>query len=58
MGTLEGLLTFHEFYPQGGAGGDNLKSVILLFLLRLPLLKTLGQTPVIHPYDPAFRVMR
>ena len=61
MGTLECLLTFHEFWPQGGAGGENLgplKSVTLLFLLCLPLLKTLGQTTVIHSYDPAFRIMR
>ena len=44
MGTLEGLLTFHEFWLQGSF----LKSVILLFLLHLPLLKTLGPTSVIH----------
>ena len=34
MGTLEGLLTFHEFWPQGGAGGENLghpKKVLYCF---------------------------
>ena len=34
MGTLEGLLTFHEFWPQGGAGGENLghpKQVLYCF---------------------------
>ena len=24
MGTLEGLLPCHEFWPRGGAGGQNL----------------------------------
>ena len=34
MGTLEGLLTFHGFWPQGGAGGENLghpKKVLYCF---------------------------
>ena len=33
-------------------GHPKTKSVILLFLLRLPLLKTLGQTSVIHMSQP------
>ena len=41
MGSLEGMLTFHKFWPQGWARGENLgqpkKSVKLLFLLRLSL---------------------
>ena len=38
MGTMEGLLTFHKFWPQGGAGGKNLehpKKVLYYFLARL-----------------------
>ena len=52
MGSSESLLTFHKFWPQGPCPGvglelkvwDTLKSVMLLFLLCLPILKTLGQT--------------
>ena len=56
MGTLEGLLTFHKCWPQGWGWRSktrtHYKSVILLFLLCLPLLKTLGQTPIIHMTQP------
>ena len=36
MGTLEGLLPFHKFWPQDGAGGQklgHLKKCYTLFLL-------------------------
>ena len=42
--------------PEDGAGGQNLghpkKYYILFFLLCLPLLKTLGETSVIHMTQP------
>ena len=45
QGTLEGLLTFHEFWPQGGAGGENLghpkKVLYCFFFYDYPFLTLL-----------------
>ena len=43
MGTLEGLLTIDEFWPQGGAGGENLghpkKVLYCFFFYAYPFLR-------------------
>ena len=56
MGTLEGLLTFHEFWPQGGAGGENQGHPKKASSFMITPSKDIRS--VSHPYDPAFRVMR
>ena len=63
MGTLEGLLSFHDFGPQGSCPGvglevQNLDTLSVMQLFSFMLTPKDIMLEVSHPYDMGFCVFR